>query len=397
MSDFRFTPSPPSAAGFAADALQELPPYLDALVANGDYPGFVTLLARGDQLVLGHATGLHDLESGTPLLPDAIFALKSMSKPFAAVAMMLLHEEGRWALDDPISKHLPEFAEIAKLPGSAATRQPSLREIFTHTAGFAFGKTREEMLAYVKALDWGGRRSLTEMTRHYASQPLSYEPGTDWQYSVATDLQAEIIERMTGERYDVFLKRRVFEPLGMRDTSFVLSAAQSRRLTPGYTVDPTTGRTREIAPGEMDDPIFAMGGSTFKSTALDYARFARMLLNRGVLGGTRVLEPESVDLMLSNLLSDDFLETRRGILHYVIGQGNGYAMNGLVCIDPERAGRPVGRGTYEWGGALSTWFWIDPENDLLFVGMTHQQRSMTNMRPPEVVAQEIVYRALKRV
>lgn len=396
MSDFRFAPSPAGVAGFAAEILQELPTYLEALVVNGDYPGFVTILARGNQLVLGHVTGLHDLESGTPLRSNAIFALKSMSKPFAAAAMMLLHEEGRWELDDPISKHLPEFSGLAKLPGSMATRGPSLREIFTHTAGFGIGRTPEEIAAYVKALDWAGRGSLTEMIHHYASQPLGYEPGTDWRYSIATDLQAEIVERVTGERYDVFLKRRVFEPLGMRDTSFVLSAPQSRRLTPGYTVDVTTGRMRAIAPGEMDDPIFPMGGSTFKSTALDYARFARMLLNRGELGSMRVLKSESVDLMLSNVLSDDFLKTRRGILHYVVGQGNGYAMNGLVCLDPERAGRPVGRGTYEWGGALGTWFWIDPENDLLFVGMTHRQRSVTDIRPPEVVAQEIVYRALKR-
>ena len=210
------------------------------------------------------------------------------------------------------------------------------------------------------------------------------------------DLQSEIVERVTGERYDLFLKRRVFEPLGMHDTAFVLSTPQTRRLAPAYIVDPLSGLMREAAPGEMDDPIFAMGGSTFKSTALDYARFARMLLNRGALGEVRVLKPESVDLMLSNFLPEAFLETRRGVLHYVVGQGNGHAMNGLVCIDPARAGRPVGRGTYEWGGALSTWFWIDPENDLLFVGMTHRGRNPVNMRPPEVVAQEIVYRALKR-
>ena len=395
-SSFRFTPTPASEAGFSAEVLRELPTHLDALVANGDYPGFVAVLARGDKLVLGHTTGPHDLQSGAPLRHDTIFALKSMSKPFAAVAMMLLHEEGRWAIDDPVSKHLPEFKDIANLPGSAATREPTLRELFTHTAGFSFGKTLEEMAASIKALDWGGRRSLTELIGHYARQPMSYEPGADWQYSVAMDLQSEIVERLTGERYDLFLKRRVFEPLGMHDTAFVLSAPQARRLAPAYLIDPVSGLMREAVPGEMDDPIFPMGGSTFKSTALDYARFARMLLNRGELGDVRVLKPESVDLMLSNLLPEAFLETRRGILHYVVGQGNGHAMNGLVCIDPGRAGRPVGRGTYEWGGALSTWFWIDPENDLLFIGMTHRQRSATHLRPPEVVAQEIIYRALIR-
>lgn len=395
-SPFSFTVTPAGEAGFSAEVLRELPAYLDALVANSEYPGFVAVLARGDKLVLGHATGSHDLQTGAPLRHDAIFALKSMSKPFAAVAMMLLHEEGRWALDDPISKHLPEFKDIAQLPGSAATREPTLREVFTHTAGFSFRKSPEATAASIKALNWSDRKSLTELIGQYARQPLSYEPGTDWQYSVATDLQSEIVERVTGERYDLFLKRRVFELLDMRDTVFVLSTSQTRRLTPGYISDPVSGLLREAAPGEMDDPIFPMGGLTFKSTALDYARFARMLLNRGELGDVRVLKPESVDLMLSNLLSEAFLETRRGVLHYMVGHGNGHAMNGLVCIDPERADRPVGHGTYEWGGALGTWFWIDPENDILSIGMTHRQRSATNLRPPEVVAQEIVYRALIR-
>jgi CubicO group peptidase (beta-lactamase class C family) len=160
-------------------------------------------------------------------------------------------------------------------------------------------------------------------------------------------------------------------------------------------VDAQTGRLRGATMEERRESIFPMGGTSFKSTAMDYARFARMLLNRGSLGEARVLKLESVDLMLSNLLSEDFLKTRRGILQYVVGHGNGHAMNGLVCVDPERAGRPVGRGTYEWGGAFSTFFWVDPENDLLFVGMMNRQRSRTEMRPPEVIAQDLVYRALK--
>ena len=165
-SGFIFTPTPASDAGFDAAALQELPAYLDALVANDEYPGFTVMMARGDKLVLGHTTGLYDRQAGAPLRHDAIFALKSMSKPFAAVAMLLLREEGKWDLDDPVSKHLPEFKDIAKLPGSAATREPTLRELFTHTAGFSFGKTLEEMGANIKALNWGGRRSHTDLIGH---------------------------------------------------------------------------------------------------------------------------------------------------------------------------------------------------------------------------------------
>jgi CubicO group peptidase (beta-lactamase class C family) len=394
--EFMFKPVPAGEAGFSAEPLQALQLFFDALVAGGAFPGVVALLARGDRLVMVHTAGYADIETKTALHADSIFTLFSMTKPLTAVGMLLLHEEGKWSLDDPISLHLPEFKDIASLPGSGATREPTIRELFTHTAGFSFGKTPDEMMRFLKTTDWSSARSLTELIGRYARLPLSYEPGRDWEYSVATDLQAEIIERLTGERFDLFMKRRVFEPLGMRDTAFALSYEQSRRLVRGHVIDAQTGRLRGATMEERRESIFPMGGSSFKSTAMDFARFARMLLNRGGLGEAQVLKPESVDLMLSNLLSDDFLKTRRGILHYVVGHGNGHAMNGLVCLDPERAGRPVGRGTYEWGGAFSTFFWVDPENDLLFVGMMNRQRSRTEMHPPEVIAQEMVYRALKK-
>jgi CubicO group peptidase (beta-lactamase class C family) len=393
--DFMFKPVPAGEAGFSAEPLQALQLYFDTLIAGGSFPGVVALLARGNQLVMGHTAGYADIETKDPLHPDSIFTLFSMTKPLTAVGMLLLHEEGKWKLDDPVSLYLPEFREIARLPGSSATREPTIRELFTHTAGFSFGKTPEEMMRFLQTTDWSSARSLTELIERYARLPLCYEPGQNWEYSVAPDLQAEIIERLTGERFDLFMKRRVFGPLGMRDTAFALSDEQSRRLVRGHVTDVETGRLRGATMEERRESVFPMGGTSFKSTAMDYARFARMLLNRGSLGEAQVLKPESVELMLSNLLSDDFLKTRRGIMHYVVGHGNGHGMNGLVCVDPERAGRPVGRGTYEWGGAFSTFFWADPKNDLLFVGMMNRQRSRTEMRPPEVIAQELVYRALK--
>ena len=395
MTEFMFKPVPAGEAGFSAGPLLALRLYFDTLVAGGMFPGIVALLARGDQLVMGHTAGYADIDTKVPLNPDSIFTLFSMTKPLTAVGMMLLHEEGKWKLEDPVSLHLPEFRDIASLPGSGATREPTIRELFTHTAGFSFGKTPEEMMRFLQTTNWSTARSLTELIGRYARLPLAYEPGQDWEYGVATDLQAEIIERLTGERFDLFMKRRVFDPLGMRDTTFALSYEQSWRLVRGHVTDAQNGRLRGATVEERLESIFPMGGTSFKSTAMDFARFARMLLNRGSLGDAQVLKPESVDLMLSNLLSDEFLNTRRGILHYVVGHGNGHAMNGLVCLDPQRAARPVGRGTYEWGGAFSTFFWVDPENDLLFVGMMNRQRSRTEMRPPEVIAQEMVYRALK--
>jgi len=395
MTSFRFTPVTAGEAGFSASVLSELDSYFETLVASGELPGHVLLLARGDKLVHGHITGYADWDTKSPLHPDAIFRLFSMTKPLTAVAMLLLYEEGKWQLDDPVSLYLPEFKNIARLPGSQATREPTIREIFTHTAGFTFGKTRAEMLETMQRIAWHKAGSLTELIGRYANMPLGYEPGTAWEYSGATDLQAEIVERLTGERFDLFLQRRLFEPLGMRDTALSLSHAQTRRLVPGHVFERAIGRLRRAEDEDQMESIFPMGGTSFKSSALDFALFARMLLNRGSLGDVQVLEPETVALMLSDHLADTLLEERYSDAHYVIGQGNGHGLNGLVCTDPRRAGRPVGKGTYEWGGAFGTWFWVDPEYDLLCVGMTHRRRVSTDMRPLEVVAQEMVYRALR--
>lgn len=394
MTSFRFTPVTADEAGFSASVLGELDSYFDTIVASGELPGHVMLLARGDKLVHGHVTGYADWAAKSPLHSDSIFTLFSMTKPLTAVAMLLLYDEGKWQLDDPVSLYLSEFKNIASLPGSQATREPTIREIFTHTAGFSLGKTREEMLDKLQRIAWHKAGSLTELIGRYANMPLDYEPGTAWEYSVATDLQAEIVERLTGERFDLFLKRRVFEPLGMHDTAFSLSHEQRRRLVPSHVFEPATCRLRRADDEERMESIFPMGGTSFKSSALDFALFARMLLNRGSLGDVQVLKPETVELMLSNHLADSLLENRYTDSHYVIGQGNGHGLNGLVCLDPIRAGRPVGKGTYEWGGAFGTWFWVDPEYDILCVGMTHRRRVSTDMRPLEVLAQEMVYRAL---
>jgi CubicO group peptidase (beta-lactamase class C family) len=395
MSAFKFTTATAQEAGFSASILSELDSYYDAMVANGELPGQVMLLARGDKLVRGHVTGFADWESKAPLHPDSVFTLFSMSKPLAAVAMLLLHEEGKWQFDDPLSLHLPELADICLLSEGRASRVPTIRETFTHTAGFSFGKTPEEVAATFAKISWDKAGSLTQLIGRYASMSLAYEPGTSWEYSIATDLQAEIVERLSGERYDLFLKKHVFDPLGMPDTVFALNPDQSRRLVRGHVLDMETGRLRLAVDAERKESIFPMGGTSFKSTAIDYARFARMLLNRGSLGTVQILKPESIELMLQNHLPSALLDARHGIMHYVVGHGNGHGMNGLVCLDPERAGRPVGKGTYEWGGAFGTWFWIDPENDILCIGMTHRGRIATDMRPPEVVAQELVYRALR--
>jgi CubicO group peptidase (beta-lactamase class C family) len=394
MMPFAFDTVTATQAGFSAEKLAELDSYFNALVSSGQLPGHVLLLIRGNSIVHGHVTGYADWTAKTHLHADSIFPLFSMTKPLTAAAMMLLYDDGKWQLDDPVSRYLPEFAAIADLPGSRATRGPTIWETFTHTAGFSFGPTRDDMLNKMDQIAWHKAGSLDELLRRYASMPLDYEPGTSWEYSVATDLQAGIVERLTGERFDLFLKRRLFDPLGMADSGFALDYDQNRRLAACHHVDTLTGRLRRATDDEKMESTFPMGGTSFKSTAVDFAIFCRMLLNRGQLGDTRLLEPATVDLMLANHLPDHLLEQGFQTAQYRIGVGQGHAFNGIVCMDPERVGRPVGKGTYEWGGAYGAWFWIDPEHDIICIGMTHRRRIVADLRPLEVVAQEIVYRAL---
>lgn len=395
MSDFAFTPATASQAGFAPGPLQELRLFLETAAGNGNLPGAVILLARGDRLVMHEAIGRGDIDGPAPLRTDAIYRLYSMTKPLTAVGMLVLYEEGRWRFDDPISTFLPEFADFASLDGNKASREATLGELFIHSSGHGFGDTMDEIMATVAKLDLFGARSLREMVGKYARLPLRYEPGTHWEYSIAMDIQAAIVEHIAGQRFDRFMEERVFKPLGMHDTGFALSHAQNARLVPGYAMDAGTGRLRPGNSFEMQETIFPLGGSSFRSTAADYARFARMLLNRGSLGNTRILKAGTADLVFSNRLSDDLLKGSYGTLpQYMVGGGNGFSLNGRLCIDPAKAGRPVGRLTYEWAGAHGTWFWADPEHDIVFVGLTNRALPHAELQALNVVAETLVYRAL---
>ena len=393
---FAFSPAACSDAGFAPEPLQELRMYLQTAVANGSLPGVVTFLARGDHVVLHEAIGQGDLASGRPLRADAQYRLHSMTKPFTAIAMLLLYEEGKWGFDDPVSAHVPEIHDALKQPGNRASREPLLRHLFTHTSGHSFGSTMEEIMDSVARIDVFGAGSLVDLVRRYHQLPLRYEPGTRWEYSVGMDLEALIVERISGQRYDQFLQQHVFGPLGMRDTGFALSPAHNEHLVPGYAMDVASRRLRPANLLEMQDIMFPIGGSSFRSTAGDYARFARMLLKQGVLGDTRILKPETGRLMFENLLPDPLLKEQHNSLHYRVGGGNGFSLNGLLCIDPAEAGRPVGKGTYEWAGAHGPWFWADPEHDIVFVGMTNRAMPHAELAPLSLLSQDLVYRALKR-
>jgi CubicO group peptidase (beta-lactamase class C family) len=363
----------PEEVGLSAAGLARVDQALADLVAAKELAGVVTLVARHGKVVHRSAMGVKDLESGEPLAHDTIFRIYSMTKPVTAVAMMILHDQGLWSPDDPIAKHLPEFADVTVLGGASPDHAPTLRELMTHTAGLGYGFDPNDPTdaAYIAAGVWQAE-DLAEMTRRLATAPLAYQPGSRWRYSMSMDVQGAIVEKLSGVSLPDFMSDRIFRPLGMVDTDFYVPAEKLPRLATLYRWSKTKGlvASEPLNGGRADRlPKLAGGGGGLFSTAADYARFAQMLLNSGDLGGVRIVSPEAVELMTVNHLSDDLVGGGFGVGLQQIRPGFGHGFNGAVYYDPAQAGSKVGRGSYQWDGAAGTWFWIDPENELLYVGL----------------------------
>jgi CubicO group peptidase (beta-lactamase class C family) len=372
---------------------------LTDLIAKGELPGAAFLVARGGRVVHRGVHGLKDLATGEPLADDTIYAIFSMTKPVTAAAMMLLHEEGLWRPEDPIARHLPELADVRGPDGAPPEHPPTMLELMTHTAGFGYAIAPPPHdvtdTAYLANEIWKAD-GLADFVRRVAAAPLAYQPGTQWRYSLAMDLQGAIIERLTSETLPDFMRRRLFEPLGMVDTDFQVPEAKRGRLARlyhMYGVDRLTllDHPRFNRDGAM--PRLPSGGGGLYSTVSDYARFAQMLLNRGELDSVRVLRPESVALMTANHLPAAIIEAGVDAGFQKIGPGRGYGFNGAVFFDPAAAGAPVGRGTYQWDGASGVWFWIDPEHQIVFVGMIQRmlQEGMPALQP---LTQQLVAEAI---
>jgi CubicO group peptidase (beta-lactamase class C family) len=378
-------------AGLSAEGPAKLDAALAELIAAGELAGVVTLVARHGKVVHRSEQGLKDIQTREPLAPDTIFRIYSMTKPVMGAAMMILHDRGLWSPDDPIAKHLPEFAGVKLLDGSPSTA-PTMRHLMTHTAGLTYGFDPKDPAdaAYIAANPWNSE-GLAEMMRKLAACPLAYEPGTQWRYSIAMDVQGAILERLTGRTLPDFMREEIFAPLSMVDTDFFVPAEKMARLATLYRhskrralveMQPLFGRD----PARI--PRVPSGGGGLYSTADDYARFAQMLLNKGELDGVHILSAEAIALMTANHLSDELVAGGYGIGQQQIRPGFGFGFNGAVFYDPVLAGSKVGRGTYLWDGAAGTWFWIDPANDLLFVGMI--QRLDDRCPPVQQIIQTLI-------
>jgi CubicO group peptidase (beta-lactamase class C family) len=374
--------------GMSGERLGRLAGAMAQLVDDQRLAGVTTAIARHGKLAFFGTFGQRDIEANAPMSPDAIFRIYSMTKPITGVALMILYEEGKFRLSDPVAKYIPEFANLQVAVGPRGTRVEkanhpiTIRELMTHTAGFTYGSMSESvvdaMYLQKQVLAYDG--TLRDMITRLASIPLRQQPGTAWRYSVAVDVQGYLVEVLSRQKLDVFLQKRLFEPLNMIDTGFYVPRDKANRLAQVYaygkdgeliapsTFDDSTQaggvpiRAAEVVARYLQPPTFFSGGGGLVSTAADYLRFAQMLLNGGELDGIRILSPVTVDLMRRNQLPREVKE---------ISPGVGFGLDFAVIDDPVAADG-ISRGEYYWSGAAGTWFWIDPVEDLVFVGMIQQ-------------------------
>jgi CubicO group peptidase (beta-lactamase class C family) len=404
------TPSmKPDSLGFSSERLERLHAAMQQEVDQKRLAGVVTLLSRHGKVVEFRAYGKKDLASAAPMTTDTIFRAFSMTKVVTGVAMMILYEEGKWHPADPISKYIPEFAHLKVFKGVDANGKmiledpvhpPTMHELMTHTAGFTYGLFGDGPVDKMyQAQGVMQSKSLQEMINKLASIPLLYQPGTRWVYSVSMDIQGYIVEKLSGQSLPDFMHEYIFAPLGMNDTGFFVPRNKWNRFATLYGENdkgelvPSPALSGAGLGDYTAQPTMPSGGGGIITTAQDYMRFAQMLLDGGELEGVRILAPSTVQLMTSNHLAPNLMTGEFSIGPETIRPGMGWGYDCAVFTDPVQADEIVGKGTFFWLGAADTWFWVDPTNDLIFVGMT-QHMIGPNQPNVEALSRPTVYQAL---
>lgn len=377
----------PEALGMDGERLARIPRFFQSYVDDGRLAGVLTMVSRRGQVVHCESIGSADVEAGAPMAADTIFRIYSMTKAVTSVALMMLHEEGRLQLDDPVSRFIPAFADLRVwvdgTPLQYTTRFPerevTIRDLLTHTAGLTYGfMGRHPLDALYRRRGIGGLDkvgTLSAMVEGLAELPLLFSPGTRWSYSVATDVCGHLVELISGQRLDRFFAERIFEPLRMVDTGFHVPEESLGRFAACYQKGKDGAAQLVDAPATSsyrEAPSFLSGGGGLVSTAGDYHRFATMLLRNGELDGARILGRKTVELMTRNHLpgGGDLTTMGQEVFSETSYAGIGFGLGFSVMLDPATAQVTGTAGEYAWGGAASTMFWVDPKEELIGIMLT---------------------------
>ncbi len=393
----------PEEAGFSADRLGRLGAWMRAEVEAGRIPGAVVAVGRGGKLAYHEAFGFRDREARAPMPADAVFRIASMTKPIASLALMMLAEEGRVMLWHPVSRYLPEFKD-AKVgtERARAERERTVLDLLRHTAGLTYGAlpvaggagAHPVQSAYVEAKVSDPDQTIESFIARLSAQPLMFQPGTHWEYSHATDVVGRIVEVVSGQDLDRFIRERISAPLGLKDTGFwAPPEAAGRAARP--QVDPATGRKQPI-PDALAKPGWFSGGGGMVSTAADYARFCQMLLNGGRLGEEQIVSRRTLALMTADHLPPG-TQYGPGLFPLFAGfapspvAGYGFGLGFAVRLAEGRSPVPGNVGDYFWAGAYGTYFWVDPKEEMFAVLMVQGPSDRLHYR---YAMRQLVYGAL---
>lgn len=396
----------PADLGFSAERLERIKPVIQREIDKGQYPGAVMLIARQGKIVYFESVGQRDPATGAPMPKDAIFRLYSMTKPFTSVAIMMLMEEGRLRLTDPVSKFLPAFANLqvsvpvtdpytgaAKYVNVPPDREMNIQDLLRHTSGLVYGQytahPKVKELYAKEGVDWKDQTAAEQIER-LSKVPLAHQPGTTFEYSLSTDVLGRVVEAISGVPLGQFLRERIFVPLGMHDTSFLVPADKAGRLAQPFAIDPATKapiRLLDVTVPQKNDA----GGAGSAGTASDYARFLQMLANGGELDGVRLLSPVTVRYMAADHLAPDTKFAGATTLPGGTGFGLGFA----VRNETGRFEVLGNAGEYFWAGAAGTGFYIDPKDGIVCVWMTQGAFGMPR-RHDRYLFKQMVYQAVVR-
>ena len=400
----------PGHLGISTERLARIPEFLQSYLDKKKLPCLGTLVSVGGEIVHEAWNGVKDWDSGEPVTPDTIFRIYSMTKPVTSVAGMILFEEGKLRLDHEVFRYIPAFKDVMVWDGGTQDapqlRSPDrpilVRDLFTHTSGLTYGFMMAHPVdaMYRRERIGNGREDLETFCNHLASLPLVFSPGEKFNYGHSTDVLGRIVEVASGMSLDEFFKQRIFDPLGMTDTGFFVPEDKHDRLMSCYQRDPLSGDISKqdeggaASKGYASKPLYLSGGGGLVSTMQDYHQFCRMLLNFGELDRQRILASKTMEFMTENHLPGNRTMSEMGdeLFSEARMDGSGFGLGWSVLLNPVDVMQPGSIGQFSWGGMASTFFWVDPQEDLIGILMTQLMPSAAYPIRPQF--QQLVYAAV---